>query len=178
MEMSGHATTFRTWKRFITTVVTLTVIVGLTLIAIQANSDAVPNLPASGSIVLTAYGQLNGADSFGEPTSVVLSDAQAAALRSAVAALPRLPIPSRATLCMEETTVFTIAVRHVEDGVMSTTWRAEAELCPAPGFLHPNKPPPWGVRYCPLGPLITSFFPKGTVAATRLIFKLCRTFDP
>jgi hypothetical protein len=178
MDIPGHATTHRTWIRLVSTVVTLAVVIGLTLIVIQTRSDSVPTLPTSGTIVVTAFGQLTGAGSSSEPTSVVLSSAQAAALRNAVAALPRLSLTPKATLCMEETTVFTIAVRRVRNGVTSTTWRAEAQLCPAPGILHPIKPPPWGVRYCPLGPLVSSFFPKGTVAATRLVFKLCRAMNP
>jgi len=173
MEMNGHATTYRSWKRIVSTVVAIAVIIGLTLIAIQATSDSAPILPSSGTIVVTAYGQLTGAASSSDPLSVVLSNAQATSLRSAVAALPRLPMTSKVTICMEETTVFRLAVRRLHNGVMSTFFSAEAQLCPAPGILHPNKPPPWGVRYCPLGPLISSFFPKGTVAATRLIFKLC-----
>jgi hypothetical protein len=173
METNGHATTYRSWKRFISTVAALAVIAGLTLIAIQASSDSASTLPSSGTIVVTAYGHLFGDGSSSDPTSVVLSNAQATTLRSAVAALPRLPNTSKVTICMEETTVFRIVVRRLHDGVMSTFYSAEAQTCPAPGILHPNMSPPWGVRYCPLGPLVISFFPKGTVAATRLVFKLC-----
>jgi hypothetical protein len=173
METNGRTTTYRSWKRFVSTVVAVAVINGLTLIVIQATSASSPILPSSGTIVVTAYGQLTGAASSSDPISVVLSNAQAASLRSAVAALPKLPITFKWTICMEETTVFSVAVRRPHNGVMSTFFSAEAQLCPAPGILHPNKPPPRGVRYCPLVPLISSFFPKGTVAATRLIFKLC-----
>ena len=177
MEMNGHATTYRSWKRFVSTVVALAVIIGLTLIAIQASSDSVLTLPSSGTIVVTAYGQLYGDGNSGDQMSVVLSNAQATSLRSAVAALPRIPLSSgRSAVCMEDTTVFRIAVRRHHDGVMSTFYSAEASSCPF-GILHPSKPPPWGVHYCPLGPLVSSFFPKGTVAATRLIFKLCRAIS-
>jgi hypothetical protein len=171
--MNGDATTYLSWKRIVSTVVAIAVIIGLTLVAIEASSDSSLTLPSTGTIVVTAYGQLYGDGNSSDPTSVVLSNAQATSLRSAVAALPRLPNTSKVTICMEETAVFRIAVRRLRDGVMSTFFSAEAQLCPAPGILHPNKPPPWGVRYCPLGPLISSFFPKGTVAATRLVFKLC-----
>jgi hypothetical protein len=175
MEMLDHATTYRSWQRFVSTVVALAVVIGLTLIAIQASSDSPPTLPSSGTIVVTAFGKITALNGSSEPTSEVISDAQAAALRIAVDALPRLQLTPKAMLCMEEATVFTISVRRSEQGVRSTTWRAAADMCPAPGVLHPTKPPPSGVRYCPLGPLIISFFPKGTVAATRLVLKRCRS---
>jgi hypothetical protein len=173
METNSHVTTYRSWKRFVSTVVALALIIGLTLIAIQANSDTVPILPSSGTIVVTAYGQLYLDGKSSDSVSVVLSKAQATSLRSAVTALPRLAMSSLMTVCVDETTVFRIAVRQRHDGVMSTFYSAEAQSCPFPGILHPKRPPPWGVRYCPLGPLISSFFPKGTVAATRLVFKIC-----
>jgi hypothetical protein len=178
METNGHATTYRSWKRFASTVVAFAVIIGLAIFAVQDSSNSAVTMPPSGTVVVTGFGQLSAANPSSEPTSVVLSDAQALALRSAVAALPRLSITPRVLLCMEESTVITIAVGRLQGGVMSTSWLATAELCPAPGILHATKgEQPWGVRYCALRSLVSSFFPKGTAAGTRSVFKLCTTMN-
>jgi hypothetical protein len=86
----------------------------------------------------------------------------------------------RERLCMEQYTVFTIAVGRSQGGAMSTSWLATAELCPAPGilFVHATTgPKSLPVRYCVLKSLVISFFPKGAAAGTRLAFKFCTTMS-
>ena len=160
------------------TVVVLAVIIGLAIIVVQARSHPAVSMPPTGAVKVTGFGRISAANPSSEPTSVVLSDTQASVLRSAVAALPRLSLPSHDLLCMEESTAFTIAVGSVHGGVMSTSWLAAAEICPAPGVLSVQKtrgPHSVLVRYCSLRSLITSFFPRGIApAGTRWAFKLCR----
>ena len=113
-----------------------------------------------------------------DATSVVLTDFQASALRSAVAALPRLSLTPMESICMEISAVFTIAVVRSQGGVPSTFWLAKAELCPAPGVLYVHTtegPKSFPVRYCALRSLVSSLFPKGAAAGTRSALKFCTT---
>lgn len=177
MVANGQATTNRSWRYFISTVVAFAVIVGLTIFVVQDSSNSAASMPPSGTVVVTGFGHLSAGPS-SDATSEVLSDAQASALRSAVAALPRLSLTPRETICMEESTVFTIAVIRSQGAVTSTFWLAKAELCPAPGVLevHTTKEPKsLPVRYCALRSLVSSFFPKGAPAGTRSAFKSCST---
>ena len=177
MEANGHATTYRSWRNSISTVVAFAVIVELAIFVVQASSNSAVSMPPLGTVVVTGFGHLSIGSS-SDATSVVLTDFQASALRSAVAALPRLSLTPMESICMEISAVFTIAVVRSQGGVPSTFWLAKAELCPAPGVLYVHTtegPKSFPVRYCALRSLVSSLFLKGAAAGTRSALKLCMT---
>ena len=163
-------------RRFRVLVVALVVVVVVFGVAIaihawSANSGLM--MPSTGAVTVTGYGASSPENPSTEPHSVVLTDSQAATLRSQFSAIPTLP--SRSLTCMENETVFKIVVKSAQRSA-GTVWIAHAELCPAPGFLHiygKDAGKPKIARYCTLKRLMLSYFPKGTVNGTRSGLRFC-----
>lgn len=175
MENHNYVTTHTTWRRFITGVVLFALVIGLVLVLEQNRSTPTVSMPATGAITITGFARMTAANGSTDPTTVVLTSAQATALRKAISTLPRLIFPGgRPLLCMEQETVFTISVARTQGA--AANWVATADLCPAPGLLYikdsvgPQQAP---VIYCNLKTFITSIFPKGVVAGTLSGLKFC-----
>jgi hypothetical protein len=120
------ATSREAWSWLIASILVLAVVLGTTL---NRHHDGVPVL--SGQITVTGYGVLSAMNpSSSDPASVILTNAQAAALNQLITALPK---ETRSTDCMENERLFTISAVSRLGGtpeVQATEW-----LCPAPGFL-------------------------------------------
>jgi len=172
-----YVTTHATWRRFITGVVFFALVIGLVLVLEQDRSSQTVSMPATGAISVTGSAHMSAAFGSTDSTTVMLTSAQATALREAISTLPRFTFPGgRPLLCMEQDTVFTISVARTQGE--AANWVATADLCPAPGLLYfkdavdPQQAP---VRYCNLKEFITSIFPKGVVAGTLAGLKFCDT---
>jgi hypothetical protein len=172
-----YVTTHTTWRRFITGVVLFALVVGLVLVLDQDRSTPTVSMPATGAVSVTGYAHMSAVFGSTDPTTVMLTSAQATALRQAISTLPRFKFPGeRPLLCMERDKVFTISVARTQGE--ATNWVATADLCPAPGlpyFKDAAQPQQAPVRYCNLKQFITSIFPKEVVAGTLAGLKFCDT---
>jgi len=162
------------WRRFIAGVLSITLIIGVVLVFEENRSLPTVSIPSTGIISVTGYARMTAAYGSTDPTTVVLTSDQATALRQSITSLPRVTLPAKDTICMEEDTVFTISVVRTQGAEVS--WVATAELCPAPGLLYikdvgsPQQAP---VRYCALKSFITSIFSKSVIAGTLTGLRYC-----
>ena len=174
--MANHTdvTTHTTWRRFITGVVLIALVIGLALVFEQDRSSKTVSMPATGVITVTGFAHWSAALGSTDSTTVTLTSVQATALRQAISTLPRFPFPGgRPFLCSEEAKVFTISVTQVRGE--SANWVATAELCPE-GALYIKDavgPQQRAVTYCDLQPFIASLFPKDAAAETMSELKYC-----
>ena len=132
-------------------------------------------IPSTGIIAVTGYGSSSLLNPSTRPWSVVLTGAQATALRKGISEIPTLPQSAGPVICMENETVFRITVKGVQSSPRAT-WVAQAVRCPAPGILYVHGHSvgrPEAGRYCTLKTLLLSFFPKGTADATRRELRSC-----
>ena len=143
--------------------------------AIVSGGNPSLTMPATGVVIVTGYGDSSPTNPSTQPRSVVLTDSQAAALRRQISEIPTLKPSAGSFICMEEETVFRIAIKSA-DGPARTVWDAQAERCPAPGILYVHGKdagnPEIG-RYCTLKTLLLSIFPKGTANVTRKELRSC-----
>ena len=136
---------------------------------IASSSNSNLTMPLKGVVIITGYGGSSPAFPSTQPRSVVLTDSQAAALRRQISVIPTLKLSAGQIICMENETVFKIAIMGINDP-SKAIWIAQAERCPAPGILYihgKNASNPEIGRYCALKTLLLSFFPKGFANATR-----------
>ncbi len=151
------------------------VALGATLWVGARSTNSSLTMPSTGIVTITGYGASSPENPSTRPRSVVLSESQAAALRTRVSEIPTLKQPTGRVICMENETVFRIAVKGAQSS-SRTVWVAQAERCPAPGILYihgQDAGKPEGGRYCTLKTLLLSIFPKGTVNVTRKELRSC-----
>lgn len=132
-------------------------------------------MPNSGIVTMTAFGASTPANPSTKPRSVILTASQAAVLQNEVSKIPKLSLSARLLLCMEQATVFTVSVK--ESPHSRAVWVAQAHLCPAPGILAVHGTDvgqPRAGRYCTLKNLVLSYFPKGSINGTKMLFGFCR----
>ncbi len=175
METSGRRARGK-FRRFFLLLAAVVVVAGGAAFWVAARStDAGLTMPSTGVVTVTGYGSSSPENPSTQPRSVVLTDSQAAALRRRISEIPTLKQSAEPIICMENDTVFRIAVQGV-DGPSRTVWVAQAKLCPAPGILyvHGNAAgQPEAGRYCTLKNLLLSLFPKGTANVTRKELHFC-----
>ncbi len=164
---------FRKSLLLLAAVIVVALGVGLWVNAKNDNSGL--TMPSTGIVTITGYGSSSPANPSTQPRSLVLTDSQAAAVRRRIAEIPTLPQSAGPVICMENETVFRISVKGVPSSPR-TVWVAQAERCPAPGILYVHGQSvgrPEAGRYCTLKTLLLSFFPKGSVNATRKELRSC-----
>jgi hypothetical protein len=189
MDENDHLTTHSAWRRFISGVLLIVLIVGSLLIFIQMRSHASgPHIPWSKSevVTLTGYGRLSPMNPSSDPFSVVLTHSQVDALNDALAALvltrsqalslnrSEAVFQKVGASCHENSLVFTLAISPRQGDVHN--WKATELECPAPGILFVQSLS--GIQtyrgpVCPLNSLVAQDLPPGSAKGTRSFFKYC-----
>jgi hypothetical protein len=189
MDENHHLTTHSAWRRFISGVLPIALIVGSLLIFIQMRPHASGlHIPWSKSefVTLTGYGRLSPMNASSDPFPVVLTHSQVDALNDAMAALVLMQSQalslnrSEAVFekvganCHENSIVFTLAIPPHRGDLHN--WIATEWECPAPGILFVESIS--GIQtyrgpVCPLNALVAQDLPPGSANGTRSVFKYC-----
>lgn len=134
-------------------------------LAITAEVSYLPilhvKMPTDGVVTLTGYGMTSPANPSSDPTSVVLTHAQALTLRSAIEGLKDLGSNSG---CMEDSLLLKIKI--VKDA--KVVWSATADICP--GALTITSATSNAIlnnRNCSFWHTVDSDFPAGAATSTK-----------
>lgn len=118
-------------------------------------------MPMKGLVTVTGFGATSLVRGSSEPSSVVLSEAQARQLRDQIGALKDM---SQNVVCMEDSALLDITVTQNNKVV----WRAIADECP--GELRITGSTGAHLlddRNCAFWHVVNAFFPSGTASATK-----------
>jgi hypothetical protein len=159
-------------RRLIGIVVVLVLLAAAGLAAYRLRPVSATSMPATGIAMLTGYGAVSASGQSLEPTTVVLSKAQAQAVARAISELPSLG-HGATFFCHGESTDFLVRVMRARGE--RPFWTARDLLCPSPGYLLINGR---GATQslgsvCALRQLVTSLLPRGTALGTRNALRLC-----
>jgi hypothetical protein len=167
-----HVGYHRRSRRLIGFVVVLALLGAAGFAAYRLRPVSATSMPVSGVALLTGYGVVSANGQSLEPTTVVLSGAQARSVAHAISELPLLG--NGATFfCHGESTDFLVRVLRARG--QRPYWSARDMLCPSPGYLLIKGR---GVEQslgavCSLRQLVVSLLPRATALGTRNALRLC-----
>lgn len=167
-----HARHYQGSRRLIGIVVVLVLIGAAGVTAYRLRPVSATSMPVSGVAMLTGYGVVGANGSSLEPTTVVLSNAQARSVARAISELPSLG-HGATFFCHGESTDFLVRVMSARGE--RPFWTARDLLCPSPGYLLINGR---GATQslgsvCALRQLVVSLLPPGSALGTRSALRLC-----
>ena len=167
-----HTRHYQGSRRLIGIMVVLVLIGAAGVTAYRLRPVSATSMPVSGVAMLTGYGVVNANGQSLEPTTVVLSNAQARSVARAISELPSLG-HGATFFCHGESTDFLVRVMNARGE--RPYWTARDLLCPSPGYLLINGR---GATQslgsvCALRQLVVSLLPPGTALGTRSALRLC-----
>jgi hypothetical protein len=123
-------------------------------------------MPTSGVVTVTGYGQTSLMDGSSDPTSVVLTHHQALTLRTVIAGLKDFG----GGMCMEDSLMLKIS--EVKNG--KVVWSATADECPGALTITSTEASlSLYDRSCSFWHVVDSFFASGTANGTKSDSKVC-----